>query len=84
VAEVLLRCASDSIKQAPDLPPRPPPDGDKGEMMVSKRKCCMSVVSPTYTVCHVPVSPIECLKFKIIQSGEGGEVDKRLLYSVLL
>ncbi|XP_065904897.1 exosome RNA helicase MTR4-like isoform X1 [Dysidea avara] len=34
VAEVLLRCASDSIKQAPGLPPRPPPDGDKGEMLV--------------------------------------------------
>ena len=37
MAEVLLRCASDSIKQAPGLPPRPPPDGDKGEMLVSRK-----------------------------------------------
>jgi len=36
VAEVLLRCASDSVKQAPNMPPRPPPDGDKGEMLVSQ------------------------------------------------
>ena len=35
VAEVLLRCSSESVKQAPDLPPRPAGKEEKGEMVVS-------------------------------------------------
>jgi len=32
---VLLRCSSESVKQAPDLPPRPASGEEKGEMVVS-------------------------------------------------
>ena len=35
VAEVLLRCSSESVKQAPDLPPHPAGKEEKGEMVVS-------------------------------------------------
>ena len=35
VAEVLLRCSSESVKQAPDLPPCPAGNDEKGEMVVS-------------------------------------------------
>ena len=35
VAEVLLRCSSESVKQAPDLQPRPASSDVKGEMVVS-------------------------------------------------
>lgn len=35
MAEVLLRCSSESVKQAPDLPPCPVSSEEKGEMVVS-------------------------------------------------
>ena len=49
---MLLRCASDSIKKAPGLPPCPPPDGDEGEMLVSRKFLCVCML-----VClHVGIS----------------------------
>ena len=35
MAEVLLRCSSENVKQAPDLPPRLAGNEEKEEMVVS-------------------------------------------------
>ena len=49
VAEVLLRCSTESCKAVPKMEPRPPPPDDKGEMQVTHiNMLTFSVSLPVY------------------------------------